>query len=105
MKCIIFSYKSPVEFSQFIVPICLSGGKRVNYEGKSATISSFEVDAERKIDPDALTKSHRSMLTLSDEACERKLGQNGVSFFDSKLQICSFHEAEDALNDSQPVIY
>jgi hypothetical protein len=96
-------FKSPVKFSEFIVPVCLPDIKHVNYDRVRATISSFVVNSKLEVDPDALKKSHKTMATMNDESCERKLN-NGVSFFDRKLQICSYHQTPDAINDSQPVV-
>jgi hypothetical protein len=92
--------QSPVEYSKYTVPVCLPDSDHFDYAGFKAVQASFASKSFSLAEP---RKSEQLLSLLGDEECKTKLNE-GSGLFDPLIQICTYHEAENATGDFTGVI-
>jgi hypothetical protein len=84
--------KKPVEYSEFIVPVCLPSEEYVDYDRMKAEATSFKPNSGDYVDEFNLTKSTKELTMRGDEQCENRI--KSLSFV-SDLKICWFDDQFD----------
>ncbi len=94
--------KKPVEYSEFIVPVCLSSEEYVDYDDVKAVATSFKRNSGGYVDEFNLTKSTKELTMRGDEQCENRI--KSLSFVPD-TDICSFDDKADLGADSHGVCH
>ncbi len=95
-----FVWKAPVNYTKYIVPVCLAGEGLVDYNGTRATLTSLRPCPEGNLTACNITKTEKSLMIKGDVECDDRLREFD---HDMRVQICTFGDFEDRLTEIETV--